>query len=132
MTTKSQWLGRVLSGLAIAFLTLDSVMKVIQPAVVVDTTKALGWSADSATLLVLATILLVSTLLYAMPRTALLGAILITGYLGGAVATHMRIGSPLFSHILFGVYVGAIVWAGLWLRSPALRALLPFTSRGES
>ena len=71
--------------------------------------------------------LLGSTLLYAIPRTAVLGAILLTAYLGGAVATHVRVGSPLFSHTLFGVYLGVIVWGGLWLRDPRIRALLPLT-----
>jgi DoxX-like family len=69
--------------------------------------------------------MIASIVLYAYPPTALLGAILITGYLGGAVATHVRIGSPIFSHTLFGVYVGVLAWAGLWLRNPHLRALLP-------
>jgi hypothetical protein len=68
---------------------------------------------------------LVSTVLYALPRTSVLGAILLTGYLGGAIATHLRIGSPLFTHILFGVYLGLMVWGGLYLRDERLRALLP-------
>ena len=68
-------------------------------------------------------LLLGATLLYALPRTSFLGAILLTGYLGGAVAKHMRIDSPLFSHVLFGVYLGAMLWTGLWLREPRLRAL---------
>jgi len=74
----------------------------------------------------LGTLLLIPTLLYIWPRTAILGAILITAYLGGAVATHVRIGSPLFSHILFGVYLGVMLWGGLWLRDPRVRALIPF------
>ena len=73
----------------------------------------------------LGTILIACTILYALPRTAVLGAILLTGFLGGAVATHLRIGTPLFSHVLFGVYVGVIVWAGLYLRDARLRVLLP-------
>ena len=68
-------------------------------------------------------LLLVCTVLYLLPRTAVLGAILITGFLGGAVATHLRVGSPLFSHVLFGVYLGVLIWGGLWLREPRLRAL---------
>jgi DoxX-like family len=116
-------LGWGLSIVAVLFFLMDGVMKLIQPLVVIDTTRSLGWPADSATLATLGIILLVSTLLYAIPRTALLGAILLTGYLGGAVATHARIGSPLISHTLFGVYLGIFVWAGLWLRYPALRAL---------
>jgi hypothetical protein len=92
---------------------------------VVDTTAQLGWPADSASLYLLAALLLGSTLLYAVPRTAVLGAVLLTAYLGGAVATHVRVGSPLFTHVMFGVYVGVIVWGGLWLRDPRIRALLP-------
>ena len=73
-------------------------------------------------------LVLAITALYAWPRTAILGALLLTAYLGGAVATHVRVGSPLFSHILFGVYLGVIAWAGLWLRNPRLRTLLPFAA----
>lgn len=116
--------GWALSGLAIAFLLMDGAMKIAQPTVVVETTRALGWPADGTTLLTLAIILIGSTLLYAVPRTAVIGAILLTGYLGGAVATHLRIGSPLFSHVLFGVYVGAFVWGGLWLRDQRVRSLI--------
>lgn len=72
---------------------------------------------------------LICTALYAWPRTALLGAILLTAYLGGAVATHVRIGSPLFSHVFFGIYLGLFVWGGLWLRDPRLRALFPLDTR---
>ena len=71
-------------------------------------------------------VVLICTVLYAVPQTAVLGAILLTGFLGGAVATHVRVGSPLFSHILFGLYMGLFAWGGLWLRDPRLRALLPW------
>jgi hypothetical protein len=71
---------------------------------------------------------LLCTALYAWPRTAVLGAILLTGYMGGAMATHLRVGSPLFSHLLFGFYLGLMIWGGLWLREPRLRALIPFRS----
>lgn len=100
---KLLWIGRVLSGLAIAFFTFDGVMKMIQPQVVVDATREIGWPADPATLYSLGIVLLAVTTLYALPRTSVLGAILLTGYLGGAVASHARIGSPLFTHDLFGV-----------------------------
>jgi hypothetical protein len=93
--------------------------------VVIDTSRGLAWPVDPATLRMLGALLIVSTLLYAVPRTSVLGALLITAYLGGAIATHARIGSPLFSHTLFGVYLGVMAWAGLWLREPRLRALLP-------
>jgi hypothetical protein len=120
--------GWALSGLAILFFAMDGAMKLSGMPVVAETSAALGWPSDPATIYLLAALLLGSTLLYAVPRTAVLGAILLTGYLGGAVATHVRVGSPLFSHILFGVYLGVFVWGGLWLRDPRLRALLPFTS----
>jgi hypothetical protein len=70
-------------------------------------------------------VLMACAILYATPRTAVVGAILVTGYLGGAVATHVRVGNPLFTHVLFGVYVGVIVWAGIYLREPRLRVLIP-------
>ena len=85
----------------------------------------LGIPVDATFYRELGAILAVCTLLYAWPRTQLLGAVLLTGYLGGAVATHLRVGSPLLSHTLFGVYVGLLVWGGLWLREPRLRALFP-------
>jgi hypothetical protein len=124
------WLivGRVLSGLAVAFLLVDALSKLAAPAMVAANSPDIGWPLDPVTIRSLGTLLLIPTLLYLWPRTALLGAILLTGYLGGAIATHARIGSPLFTHTLFGVYLALFVWGGLWLRSPALRALLPFAS----
>jgi len=117
--------GRTLSGLVIVFLLFDAGLKLAAPQVAIQySPPGLGWKLDVATMHMLGLLLLVPTLLYIWPRTAVLGAILITGYLGGAVATHVRIGSPLFSHILFGVYLGVMLWAGLWLRSPALRLLI--------
>ena len=117
--------GRALSGLAILFLTLDAARKLLVLPNVTEASAALGWPTDAATTRLLGAGLLVSALAYAAPRTAVLGAVLLTGYLGGAVATHARIGSPLFSHTLFGVYIGIVVWGGLWLRDPRIRALLP-------
>jgi hypothetical protein len=119
------WTGRVLSGLVVLFLLFDGAIKLVPLQVVIDTVIPLGWPADPVTWRALGIVLIASTLLYAYPRTALVGAILITAYLGGAVATHVRVGSPLFSHILFGVYVGIALWAGLWLRDPRMRVLLP-------
>ena len=127
-TPASVWAGRVLSGLAAAFLLMDAGTKLAVPAMVAANSPDIGWSLDPVTIRTLGGLLFIPTLLYLWPRTALLGAILITGYLGGAIATHMRIGSPLFTHILFGVYLALMVWGGLWLRSPALRALLPLSS----
>jgi hypothetical protein len=117
--------GWALSAIAILFFLMDGGMKLANLPVVAEATAQLGWPADSATIHLLAALLLGSTILYALPRTAVLGAILLTGYLGGAVATHARVGSPLFSHVLFGVYLGIFVWGGLWLRDSRIRALLP-------
>jgi hypothetical protein len=121
------WTGRILSGLVVLFLLLDGAMKLVPLQEVIDTVSQLGWPTDPVTWRVLGVLLIACALLYAYQRTSLMGAILITAYLGGAVATHARIGSPLLSHTLFGVYVGIIAWAGLWLREPRLRALLPTT-----
>jgi len=123
--TSGMWAGRGLSGLAIAFFVMDGVMKLVQPQVVIDATAQLGWSADATTVAVLGLILLACTLLYTVPQTAVLGAILLTGYLGGAVASHARLGDPLLTHDLFGVYLGVLVWGGLWLRDRRIRALIP-------
>jgi hypothetical protein len=117
--------GWVLSGAAILFLLMDAGGKLIAPDMMIANSPPIGLPADPMLYRTLGAILLVCTALYAFPRTAFLGAVLLTGYLGGAVAVHVRAGSPLFSHILFGVYLGLFVWAGLWFRSPALRALLP-------
>lgn len=117
--------GRVLSGLVVLFLLADGAMKLVPLQPVIDTTAELGWPTDPATLRLLGAVLIGAALLYIMPSTSILGAIVITAYLGGAVATHARIASPLLTHTLFGAYLGAIVWGGLWLREPRLRALLP-------
>ncbi|WP_332817174.1 DoxX family protein [Sphingopyxis sp.] len=125
--TKGQLIaGRVLSGLVILFLLFDAGLKLVAPEVAIKySPPSLGWPLDVPTMTMLGSLLLIPTLLHIWPRTAILGAILITGYLGGAIATHTRIGSPLFSHILFGVYLGLMLWGGLWLRDPRLRALIP-------
>ena len=115
--------GNILSGLATAFLLLDSGIKLARIPPVHDTLVQLGWPADDRTMIGLGLGLLVATILYAVPRTAVIGAILLTGYLGGAIAAHARIGSPLFTHTFFGVYLALVVWGGLFLRRPALRAL---------
>jgi hypothetical protein len=119
------WTGRALSALVVLFLLFDGAIKLVPLQVVIDTVIPLGWPADPVMWRALGVVLIASALLYAHPRTAVLGALLITAYLGGAVATHMRVGSPMFSHTLFGVYVGVALWAGLWLRDPRVRALLP-------
>jgi hypothetical protein len=119
-----RWTGLVLSGLVILFMLMDVTMKLLQLPIAVETGVQLGWPA--ATVIPLGIVMLVCTALYAFPRTSVLGAILLTAYLGGAVATHARIGSPVLSHTLFGVYLGVILWGGLYLRSDRLRALIPY------
>ncbi|MBM2715402.1 DoxX family protein [Mesorhizobium caraganae] len=121
------WTGRVFSGLIILFMIFDGVIKLPPLDVVTQTMVPLGWPGDVNVARMLGIIGLISTALYALPRTSVLGAILLTGYLGGAIATNMRVGSPLFSHTLFGVYLGIILWGGLYLRDPRVRALIPFS-----
>ena len=116
------WTGRVLSGLAIAFLAFDATGKLLRVAPVLEGSQQLGYPLD--TVVGIGATLLACVVLYAIPRTAALGAILLTGYLGGAVATHVRVGNPLLTHVLFPTYVGALIWAGLVLRDPRLRAAL--------
>jgi hypothetical protein len=123
-TAHSVWFGRILSGLAIAFLVTDGTMKLVRPQAVIDATLELGWSTDAQTLTLLGIVLLTGTILYAIPKTAVLGAIVLTGYLGGAVAAHVRVGDPLLTHDLFGVYLGLLIWGGLWLRDARVRALI--------
>jgi hypothetical protein len=118
------WTGRILSILPALFLLLDGVMKLMKPEIVVQTTVQIGYS--ESIIVPLGIVLLVSTVLYLVPRTSVLGAVLLTGYLGGAVATNARIGSPLFSHVLFPVYIGVLLWGGLFLRDPRVSALIPF------
>jgi hypothetical protein len=117
------WIGRTMSGVVILFLTMDITMKLANLSVVTQASLQLGWQPDAARML--GVILLFCTALYAYPRTAILGAILLSAYLGGAVAAHLRIDDPLFTHVLFGVYVGVLAWAGLWLRDPGLQAVFP-------
>jgi hypothetical protein len=117
------WTGRIMSTLPALFLLVDGVGKLVKLAPVVQGTVQLGY--PESVLLGLGIVLLSCTVLYMIPRTAVLGAILLTGYLGGAVATHVRVGSPLFSHILFPVYLAVLLWGGLYLRDERLRALIP-------
>jgi DoxX-like family len=123
----ARWLGRVLSGLVILFLLFDGAIKLVPWPVVTETMDRMGYGSSETLARSLGVITLVCTMLYAVPPTSILGAILLTGYLGGAMASHVRIGSPLFSHILFGFYLGVMVWGGLWLRNRSLRALIPFS-----
>jgi len=127
---KGLWVGRVLSGLVVLFLIPDGIVKFIKPAPVVEAFAHVGWPLSLAN--VLGTLLLACIALYAIPRTSILGAILLTGYLGGAVATHLRAGDPLFSHILFPTYLGVLLWLGLYLRDDRVRVLIPLRSKRHS
>ena len=122
LVTKGQWTGRALSTLAVLFLLMDSIMKIMKADLAVKGSVELGY--PEGVVFGLGVVLLLSTALYAIPRTAVVGAILLTGYLGGAVATHVRVGNPLFSHLLFPVYLGVFIWAGLVLRDVRLRDLI--------
>lgn len=117
-------IGIALSALAGLFLALDAGGKLFAPAMMIANSPPLGLPDDPAFHRTLGAILAVCIALYAWPRTAALGAVLITAFLGGAVATHLRVDSPVLSHTLFGVYLGIFVWLGLWLRDARLRQLL--------
>jgi hypothetical protein len=114
--------GTALSGIAVLFLLFDSAGKLLRVAPVIDGTAQLGYS-DSV-IQPIGLILLLCVIAYVIPRTAPLGAVLLTGYMGGAIATHVRVGSPLLTHELFPVYVAALLWGGLFLRDERLRMLL--------
>jgi sorbitol-specific phosphotransferase system component IIC len=116
------WVARIMSGLIVLFLLVDAVMKFIKPPAVVTATVGLGYPEN--TIVPIGLILLVCTVLYIIPRTSVLGAVLLTGYLGGAVATHLRVGAGLFP-ILFPVIMGLFVWGGLYLRDQRLSKLIP-------
>ena len=117
------WTGFVMSALVVLFLLMDAGMKLAALRPVLEAGQQIGFpGADMARKL--GALLLFCTLLYVYPRTSLLGAILVTAFLGGAVATHVRLGNPLFTHVLFGVYVGVLMWGGLVLRDPRLKELL--------
>jgi hypothetical protein len=120
------WMGRLLSGLIITFLLFDDAVKLVPWPIVTETMDRIGYGSSETLARSLGIITIVCTVLYSVPPTSILGAILLTGYLGGAMASHLRIGSPLFTHVLFGFYLGLMIWGGLWLRDGNLRALLPF------
>jgi hypothetical protein len=119
-------LGRILSGLVIVFLLFDAAIKLVPLAVVTETMDRMGYGSGENLARSLGLITIVCTVLYSVPPTSILGAILLTGYLGGAIASHVRIGSPLFTHTMFGLYLGLMVWGGLWLRDKNLQSLFPF------
>ena len=116
------WVGRVLSGIAVAFLLFDASGKLMRVAPVIEGTVALGYPATAV--LPIGVLLLVGVALYVIPQTSVLGAIYLAAYLGGAVASHYRLGNPLGTHVLFPVYVAVFLWGGLALRNPTLLALL--------
>lgn len=125
VTTQSSariWIGRSLTAIAVLFLLMDATIKVLKLPAAVDSTVQVGYSAN--VVLPIGLLELALLVLYLIPRVAPLGAVLWTGFLGGAVATHLRVGDPLFTHVLFPTYVGAMLWAGLWLRDARVRALL--------
>lgn len=119
--SKAVWTGRVLSTLAVLFLIMDAAMKLLRVPQAVQGTVELGYPAS--VLVPLGIIQVVCLIAYLVPRTSILGAILWTGYLGGAIATHVRLENPLFTHILFPIYIAALLWAGLWLRDRRLRLM---------
>jgi hypothetical protein len=123
VSTPQLWTARALTGLSVAFLLFDAFAKVVKMAPAIEGTMALGFPVSAVP--VIGIIELACIAIYVVPRTSLLGAILLTGYLGGAIASQLRVGNPLFSHVLFPTYVAALVWGGLYLRDARLRALVP-------
>ena len=125
------WTGRVLSAVLVILLLLDATMKLIPLQVVTDGSASLGWPADAVTARTLGVVLALATLLYAVPRTSVLGAVILTGYMGGAIATHVRVSDPLFTHTLFPIYFAALIWGGLSLVDSRIRAASPFGARAS-
>ena len=117
------WTGRAMTGLVGLFLTFDGTIKVLDLPIVRETMVQLGYSPslDRG----LGVMILTLTALYLFPRTAVLGAVLLTGLYGGAIATQLRVGAPIASHLLFGVYLGLLTWGGLYLRDGRLRGVFP-------
>jgi hypothetical protein len=123
VSKKMVWAGSVISALAVLFLLFDGGIKLTKIAPVSEAFAQLGYPQRLA--LGIGILELACTLVYVIPRTSVLGAIVLTGFLGGAVSTHLRVGSPIFSSLLFPIYIGLMVWGGLFLRDPRLRELLP-------
>lgn len=120
------WTGRIVGWVMALFLLFDAVGKLVKANAVLRAFDKLGYQRSVS--VGIGTVLLICVALYVIPRTSILGAILLTGYLGGAVATHVRVGDPLFSHVLFPVYLGILIWGALFLRDLRLRALVPLRS----
>ena len=121
-STAKVWTGRIMGGIVILFMLMDSIFKFIVNEEVIKGTTDLGFQVHH--LPIMGTLGLIATLLYIFPRTELLGAVLLTGYWGGAIATHVRMDNPLFTHILFPVYLGVLAWGALWMKSERLRRLI--------
>ena len=117
-------IGRIVTALPVLFLAFDTAIKFSNVPAVAETMNQLGYAPSAAPLIGI--LELACLAIYLGPQTAVLGAVLLTGYLGGAIASHVRVGNPLFSHELFPTYIAALLWLGLYLREPRLRALLPF------
>jgi DoxX-like family len=120
---KKLWAGRIISGLIVVFCLFDAAIKIIKLPPALEGTMRLGYPA--ATVVPIGLVLLACVALYAIPRTSMLGAIMLTGYLGGAVASNVRVSNPLFGYTLFPVYIGVLVWLGLYLRNQRLREFIP-------
>lgn len=116
------WTGRVMAGIVILFMLMDSIFKFVANETVIEGTTSLGFQPHH--LPIMGTLGLLSVILYIIPRTEILGAILLTGYWGGAIATHVRLDNPLFTHVLFTVYLGILAWGALYLKSEKFRALI--------
>ena len=121
-STAKVWTGRIMGGIVILFMVMDSMFKFIVNEDVVKATTDLGYQAHH--LPIMGTLGLLATLLYLIPRTEIIGALLLTGYWGGAIATHVRMDNPLFTHILFPVYLGILAWGALWMKNERLRNII--------
>jgi hypothetical protein len=117
------WTGRVMSALPVLFLIFDGVTKLAKAGFVIEATVKLGYPETA--IVGIGLVLLIATIIYVIPLTSVLGAVLLTGYLGGAVASHVRADNPLFSHTLFPIYMALLIWGGLYLRDQRLRTLFP-------
>jgi DoxX-like family len=127
ISKRARWGARIVSGIPAAFLLFDAALKLAKPPMVVEGTVKLGYPAQ--VILPLGVVLLLATVVYLVPRTAVLGAVLLTGYLGGAIATHVRVGDPLASHVLFPAYVAVLLWGGLWLRDARVRSVFSLAAK---
>jgi hypothetical protein len=124
ISSKQQWVGRVVSAIPVLFLLMDGGMKLFKPSFVVKATTEIGF--PESTIVGIGIVLLVGVVLHLVPRTSFLGALLITAYLGGAVASKVRVGAPVFD-ITFALIVAVLLWGGFWLREPSVRAILPLS-----